>query len=94
MRWYDKSKELRKYIESLKDMDKKKRDNILKDILVMIREDAPGLITSDSAIDFPLELNRRRWYDSDPYLWLIINGLKEAEDEFLQRVIKYLKENV
>jgi len=34
---------------------------------------------------------KRRWYDQNPYCWLIINGLKYADDIFLQKVIDYLQ---
>jgi hypothetical protein len=44
-------------------------------------------------MDFPLDINRRRWYDKDPYLWLIMNGLKYASDELLASVTKYLSVN-
>ena len=41
-------------------------------------------------LEFPMT-NRRRWYDKDPYSWLIINALKYANKDLITDVILYLK---
>lgn len=91
-RWYDKHKPLGKYLDSLKDMHPKKRDKLVRGILSLIREHHPDLL-SESVMDFPLDLHRRRWYDKNPYLWLIFNGLSYAEATLRKKVSKYLHEN-
>lgn len=35
-------------------------------------------------MEFPLEILRRRWYDKDPYVWLLFNGLRYAEIRVLE----------
>ncbi|MGD9201825.1 MAG: hypothetical protein PVI26_09695 [Chitinispirillia bacterium] len=92
-RWYDKDKTLRALLDSLKPMKKKQRDEICTAIIELIKENQSELI-DEMVMEFPLELHQRRWYDKDPYLWLIFNGLSKASDELLEKVKKYLKKKV
>ena len=91
MRWYDKNVKLAKYLDSLKEMPGAKRDKIIIEIMVLIKENNPTLL-DDFVSEFPLSLNRRRWYDKDPYLWLLFNGLKYANEDLLQTVISFFNE--
>ncbi len=92
-RWYDKYEKLGKQIESLKEMDTGKRDGIIKGIMEIIKEQSPDLL-DDFMFEFPLKIERRRWYDNDPYLWLLINGLKNGKEQLLIKVTKYLEKNL
>lgn len=89
MRWYDKHNKLGKYLDGLKDMNSSKRDKIVKDILAIINSENPKLLSDENTIDFPLNINRRRWYDEDPYLWLLINGLSRGDNKTLKKVTEY-----
>lgn len=91
-RWYDNYPELSIYIEKLKDIDKKKRDEIFIKIKDLINENNPELIDK-YVIEFPMGL-KRRWYDKDPFSWLIINSLKYAAKEFLDKVTALIKNNL
>ena len=91
MRWYDKNETLANYLDSLKEMPGVKKDKIIIEIMVLIKENNPTLL-DDFVGEFPLNLNRRRWYDKDPYLWLLFNGLKYANDDLLQKVISFFEE--
>ena len=87
MRWYDKNPELSGYIDYLRDVEPDRRDKIIGDLKDLISD---GLI-DDNVLEFPLT-TKRRWYDSDPYAWLVINALKYADDELIDRVIGYFRE--
>jgi hypothetical protein len=40
-------------------------------------------------------MNKRkdRWYDKDPYLWLLFNGLRFADTEVMKKVTLYQESN-
>ena len=89
-RWYDKHKHLKGNIDKLQYIDKSFREYLLSGIRALIKNKHPQLL-EESIQKFPLEINRRRWYDKDPYLWLIINGLEHASQELLDEVASYLQ---
>ena len=88
-RWYDKHKKLAKLLEGFKGMRKYKRDKLSTGIIDLVKEHDDTLI-DNFVMGFPLELYQRRWYDKDPYLWLIFNGLGNADKELLKKVVAYL----
>ena len=90
-RWYDKYEKLGAYIDSMKDMEACKRDNMVRGIMEIMRLHCPGLLEK-FVLDFPLDLSRQRWYDNDPYLWLTVNGLQHASTDVLATVTLYLDE--
>jgi hypothetical protein len=92
LRWYDKNNRLSSLLESLKDMPAGKRDKLISGMMALVKSESSDLL-DQFVMDFPLDINRRRWYDKDPYLWLIMNGLKYASDELLVSVTKYLSVN-
>ncbi|MBN1981319.1 MAG: hypothetical protein JW795_07310 [Chitinivibrionales bacterium] len=92
-RWYDKDKKLSKYLEYFKTMKKDFRDELVGGIMDIIKENQSSLI-DDHVLEFPLNLNQRRWYDKDPYLWLIFNGLSKAENSLLEKVKEYLEQKL
>jgi hypothetical protein len=93
-RWYDQHPELSKYLEQFKKMKKSNRDQLTKGIIKIIdNSENPDLI-NDSALDFSLDICRRRWYDKSPYLWLIFNGLSKADNPLLNEVTNFLKKKL
>jgi hypothetical protein len=89
-RWYDKYPDLQKSIEKLKDLDKAERDEIIQGIKDLILNYDEELI-ANNAMEFPLGC-RRRWYDSDPYAWLVINSLQYVDEDLITDIIIYLNE--
>jgi hypothetical protein len=75
-------------------MESGKRDRIVRSVLELVNTRNPELVSPYAAIDFPLELFRRRWYDNDPYLWLVINGLQNADLELIEKVTVLLKKEL
>ena len=92
-RWYDKYPNLSKMINDLEKLDQTKLDKILIDLKNMIIKTNPGLI-DDNVLNFTMPIKRRRWYDNDPYSWLIFNALKYAEDGLLNDIMIYLEKNI
>lgn len=90
-RWYDKYEKLGRQIDRMKEMKPGHRDNLVRGIMTIIRKHNPSLL-EQFVLDFPLELDRKRWYDNDPYLWLTINGLQHARLDLLETVALYLEE--
>ena len=88
-RWYDAVPELRDLIERLRDLNKDKRDSIF-DGIKKLDPDFDSKLIDQHVMEFPMHL-KRRWYDQDPYSWLVINGLKYARKPLLDKVIDYLK---
>ena len=93
-RWYDNYEELGKYLDSFKEMETENLDPLIKGIMAIIQEQNPELLAYEKAFQFPLELKRRRWYDNDPYLWLLFNTLKNAEKKVLRLVTAFLKDSL
>ena len=90
-RWYDAHTKLAEALESLKGVDRDARGRIVAHVVELINERAPGLLEK-YLLDFPLDRERRRWYDKDPYLWLMVNGLRFAKPELLGKATKYMAE--
>jgi hypothetical protein len=91
-RWYD-SHPIGKYLDHFKGMQKKQRDPYILGIMKIAKKYGSSFI-DDSVMDFPLELIRRRWYDMDPNLWIVFNGLERADVKLLDEISVYLEENL
>jgi hypothetical protein len=89
-RWYDKYKELAELLERFKGMRRTVRDRYVAGVMATVKAAAPDLLEKN-VMKYPLELQRRRWYDKDPYLWLIFNGLRYAEIDLLKSVTRFLE---
>jgi hypothetical protein len=92
-RWYDAHKKLAEALEQLKELPRNHRDRIVNHVIALINDNAPILLEK-YLLDFPLERERRRWYDKDPYLWLMVNGLQYASPDLLRKTTKYMVQTV
>ena len=90
-RWYDAHKKLGRNLDKLKFTERNLRDFMVAKVMKLIKQRDPHLLDKFVA-RFPLDIQRRRWYDKDPYLWLIINGLEYADRELLDEVANLLEE--
>jgi hypothetical protein len=88
-RWYDAHEEFAIRLESLKTAKAGDRNRIVAGVLDIITADAPVLLEK-YLLDFPLDQKRRRWYDRDPYLWLMVNGLEHAGVKLLRKVTVFM----
>jgi hypothetical protein len=88
-RWYDAHEKLAVLLEKLKTAKKRVRDRIVAGVLDIINADAPTLLEK-YLLEFPLDRKRRRWYDKEPYLWLMVNGLEHAGMKLLKKVTAYM----
>ena len=88
-RLYDKIPELSQLFNEIRESDRQKRNEILVEIKDIIIESDPELIDKH-VMEYPLDF-KRRWYDKDPFTWLIINGLKYADDELTEKLVKYYR---
>ncbi|MFP4418477.1 MAG: hypothetical protein ACOC41_08685 [Chitinivibrionales bacterium] len=91
-RWYDSNKKLACCLESLRCLESGKRERIVRDLIELIRSEEPAVL-EDFVLEFPLDVYRRRWYDKDPYLWIIFNGMRFASESLVNRVIHYFDIN-
>lgn len=92
-RWYDKDRKLSCLLDSFKIMKEESRDKLCTGIIDLIKKFQASIV-DDSVMEFPLEFPNRRWYDKDPYLWLIFNGLSRANNVLIRKVTDYLEKNV
>jgi hypothetical protein len=88
-RWYDANRGLAAVLEKLKSMKSDRRDKVVSHVIGLINERRPGLLEK-YLLDFPLDQKRRRWYDRDPYLWLMVNVLRYAGVGLLRRATAYM----
>lgn len=92
-RWYDANKELAAALEKLKLLEGDEQDRIVVHVIGLIHDHAHGLLEK-YILDFPLDMKRRRWYDKDPYLWLMVNGLKYASPQLVMKAVTYINKAV
>ena len=91
-RWYDANPGLRELLEKLKITNNPKQEKIISSIKDLIMSYDSELMDR-WVLEFPLT-TKRRWYDKNPYSWLVINSLKYSEKKLLRRVISYLKKEL
>ncbi len=87
-RWYDSNPRLALLLNLLKNQEKKCRDDIINELKDIINDYDDTLIDRHVS-EFPM-LEKRRWYDKDPYSWLVINSIKFADDVLITRIINHL----
>jgi len=77
MRWYDEHPTLANGLAALRDAPHPLRRALVKDCLGTLQRLA-GNVLERHVGSFPLEVHRRRWYDDDPELWMLVHGLQHA----------------
>jgi len=92
-RWYDKHPKLAGLLEGLRCIEGSELDAIISAVMKAIKLITPNLLES-YVLDFPLDIKRRRWYDRDPYLWLIFNGLRYANKKLLTAITILLEDSL
>jgi hypothetical protein len=92
-RWYDQHEELAAHFETLKTIPKRQLNGLLKDLITLGRLLHPNLF-EEHIFEYPLDPKKRRWYDDDPYLWIVINGLRYAEDEVINKVVAFFDKQI
>jgi hypothetical protein len=90
-RWYDKRPRLGKGLDKFKEMDQEIREDFLNDIIDLVEQKQPDLLTMEKAYDFRLDSDRLRWYEQDPHCWLVFNVLEIADVAILESVEDYLE---
>jgi len=88
-RWYDKNKNLASLLGILKARDPCDQEKVvagMKEIIMGYDQD----LMDRWVLEFPLT-TKRRWYDQNPYSWLVINSLKYADSRLLGGIILFLK---
>lgn len=90
-RWYDKRPRLGKGLDKFKEMDQELREPILNDIIELVHQEQPNLLSTEQAYEFRLDSSRMRWYEQDPHCWLVFNVLELANVAMLEAVENYLE---
>ncbi|MCW8995409.1 MAG: hypothetical protein OQK77_06315 [Psychromonas sp.] len=93
-RWYDEHPALSIKLDAFKEMDPQLSDHLIKRIMSLVTDYDPNLLSCEIAFEFPLTFNRLRWYDQDPYLWLMFNTLKMADESLLKSVEMLLEKEM
>jgi hypothetical protein len=91
-RWYDKYPELRSLLDKLRELKKRKRDAIILEIKEIIKK-CDECLFDKYIFEFPLS-SQQRWYDKNPFSWLVINAMKYADEDLITDIILYLKERL
>ncbi|MDN2662556.1 hypothetical protein [Psychromonas sp. 14N.309.X.WAT.B.A12] len=90
-RWYDKRPQLGKGLDQFKEMDPQVREPILKAIIHLVEQEEPSLLSDEKANEFRLDSARLRWYEHDPYCWLVFNILEFASIAIWESVEDFLE---
>jgi hypothetical protein len=85
-RWYDKRPRLGKGLDGLKVIDPRIRQLISNDIINIVKQKQPDLLTFKKALNFRFDSTRLRWYEHDPHLWELFNVLQLADVAVLELV--------
>ncbi|HBE01066.1 MAG TPA: hypothetical protein DC049_01125 [Spirochaetia bacterium] len=89
LRWYDTYPVLKDALEKIKHEKKENQVQFFSQINNIIMEYDENL-TEKHIEKFHF---KRRWYDKNPYSWLVINSLAWAEKPLLEAVISSLKQS-
>ncbi len=89
-RWYDKDERLAKQLEEFTKIHPKYRYEIIQGMLSIIKEYDPDILNR-FMVPSDIDEWNRRWYDDEPTFWLVINGLKFADEKLLKGVAEYLE---
>lgn len=85
-RWFDSSEPLARSIGLLKHLHKRRRDRVFDDIRKVIEDWSPGIFDKEvSGLTF-----KRRWYDKDPYAWLVINVMEKVPEDLYPKIIEII----
>lgn len=76
-------------LQKLRTTKERDRDNIVEAIKKIISKSDPDFIDNFFK-KLPLNLDRRRWYDRDVYLWLVLNSLCYADDQTIKEVVRFI----
>lgn len=87
-RWHDKDPVLRIALLRLAELPERQQEVLMMDLQRLIMKYDDGLIERNVS-KFSI---RRRWYDKNPYTWLIINSLKYASAELREKVSEFFLE--
>jgi hypothetical protein len=91
-RCFAKYPDLKESIDKLKYLNCQDRNKIIHGMKDLILHHDNELFDK-YVIEFPFEYGRR-WYDKDPYSWLVINSLKYADENLKADIIIYLHEKL
>lgn len=89
-RWYNKYITLSNRLTDFRDIETHQQDILVKGVMSLVTDYDPNLLTCDKACEFPLSIDRKRWYDQDPYIWLMFNTLQMADTVLINSVTSYL----
>ena len=91
-RWYDKNKKLASLLGIMRTLDPSDQERVVAGMKEIIMEYDQELMDR-WVLEFPLT-TKRRWYDRNPYSWLVINSLKYADSRLLGGLILFLKDKL
>jgi hypothetical protein len=91
-RLYDKFLDLSQYIEELRKLKKHKREKILINLkdLIISHDDT---LFDKHVQEFPITV-KKRWYDKDPFSWIVVNALKYADTDLLIKLFDYFEKSL
>jgi hypothetical protein len=90
-RWYDKRPRLQNELDKFKEMSQEIREPILNDIIDLVNQQQPNLLSTEKAYGFRFDSYRLRWYEQDPHCWLVFNILELADISILELVENHLE---
>jgi len=89
-RWYDSNWRLKNYLDKLPTLNNELYEKIVKDLMELVREEDPKAFDRFAAY-YPLSEQKQRWYDLNPYCWILVNGLKHVSPQIIEKVVHYFE---
>ena len=86
-RWHDKDPVLSALLEKIQRLDEREQDQMMIEVKYIINKYDHTLIGKH----IEEYKSRRRWYDKNPYTWLVINALKYSPPQLLDEVKSFLQ---
>ena len=87
------NEQMNRCIEGLRHMPSFERHRLVQGMMCLIIYYEDDLLDR-FVLDFPLEPDNGQWYDQDPYLWLVINGLQYGNPSLQRQIAAYLAEEL
>lgn len=92
-RWYDKNEKLAKQLNNLTKASVETKQKIIKGLLDII-QDSDKEFASRFKVPIDIDLWSRRDYDDEAATWIVINNLKYADENLLQKVTEYIEKEI
>ncbi|MCG8572832.1 MAG: hypothetical protein MJB14_22090 [Spirochaetes bacterium] len=92
-RWYDAYPNFAYHLEKCKYLIESDLEKVMDQIKSIIMDYNADLLEKHVK-DFPLDSKKRRWYDKNPYSWMVVNSIKFVDEVTIENITEFIDEHV